>query len=85
MCVCIYIYTHINIRTARKPAQRFDHFYVQPLFLSLENVGIATCLQALYMWVICTAILLGSMKHVCFTAVGAKKCMFDSPRIRYIF
>ena len=37
------------------------------------------------MWVFYSAIPVGFRKNVVFTAVAAKKCMFETPKIRYIF
>ena len=59
-----------NYRIVRKPAQRFDQFLCSA-FVSLSwkcgNHHMFISMMSLF----CTATLLGSMKNVCFAAVGA--------------
>ena len=42
-----------------------------------------TNMMIVNMWQFCATILLGSMKNVCFTAVGAKQCMLHSSYAMY--
>ena len=44
-----------------------------------------TNMMIVNMWLFCTAVLLGSMKNACFTAVGAKTCMLHSSKICNVF